>query len=47
MLVELPDVTASVAAMITQNLSWALPILLGVAGVTWAIRLVIGRAKLR
>lgn len=47
MLVELPNVTASVAAMISQNLAWALPILLGVAGATWAIRLVIGRAKLR
>lgn len=47
MLVDLPDVTATVATMIGQNLGWALPILLAVAGASWAIRLVIGRAKLR
>lgn len=47
MLVDLPNVTASVAAMLGQNLAWALPILLAVAGASWAIRLVVGRTKLR
>lgn len=47
MLVDLPNVTASVAAMISHNVSWALPILLMVGAASWGIRLVVGRAKLR
>ena len=45
--VELPNVTATVAQMLSNNLGWALPILLGVAAVSWAIKLVVGRTKLR
>jgi len=47
MLVDMPSITASVASMLSQNIAWALPILLMVGGATWAIRLVVGRAKLR
>lgn len=47
MIVDLPNVTASVAQMLTTNLAWALPILLGVGAVSWGIKLVVGRTKLR
>lgn len=46
-IVQLPQVTATVAQMLTENLAWGLPILLGVAAVSWAIKLVVGRTKLR
>ena len=47
MIVQLPEVTASVTQMLANNLAWALPILLAVAGVSWAIKLIVGRTKLR
>jgi len=46
-MVDLPSVTSTVATMLSNNLEWALPILLMVGAVSWAIRLVVGRAKLR
>jgi len=46
-IVDLPNVTATVTQMLSNNLAWALPILLGVGAVSWAIRLVVGRSKLR
>ncbi len=46
-IVDLPNVTATVAQMMSNNLAWALPILLGVGAVSWAIKLIVGRTKLR
>ncbi len=45
-MVELPEITATVASALTNQLSWGIPVLVIVGAVSFILRRIFGRAKL-
>jgi len=44
--VELPEITATVASALTNQLSWGIPVLVMVGAVSFILKKIFGRAKL-
>ena len=45
-MVELPEITATVASALTNQLSWGIPVLVMVGAVSFILKKIFGRAKL-
>lgn len=45
-MIELPEITATVATALTNELSWGIPILVMVGAVSFILKKIFGRAKL-
>jgi len=44
--IELPQITATVAEALTNQLSWGIPVLVLVGSVSFVLRRIFGRARL-
>lgn len=45
-MIELPEITATVATALSNQLSWGIPILVMIGSVSFVLKKIFGRAKL-